>query len=83
MTKRTRAEQVAIDKQGYLGANERPRCETCQHFEVVVDFNHWMLGCSLGGFPVNRQGICNSFKLSHEPERRQVVATHSQVWRRR
>jgi hypothetical protein len=70
-------------RSGYLRASERPRCESCEHFEVVIDFNHWMLGCSLGGFEVNRLGICNSWKLSNKPESRQVVARFTQVWRRR
>jgi hypothetical protein len=50
---------VRIERMGYRGPKERPRCETCKHCELS-DVAH-LIRCRLGDFPVMRGGFCNDY----------------------
>jgi hypothetical protein len=59
-----------LDAQGYERADQRPRCEACAHFRTNFDdpdfgtrHNRTVVQtCAIGGFPVNRLGICTKFE---------------------
>ena len=73
----TRPQQRAVLEQHYLRATQRPRCESCRQFVVIPKEpgTSWdqpnELRCDLGGFSVNRDGVCDRWdpiRSDHNPE---------------
>ncbi len=55
-----------IERMGYQGTKERPRCESCRNCDIdyrnpnsLYEFE--VRRCTAGDFPVLRGGICNEW----------------------
>lgn len=56
--------QTAKAAQAYVGALERPRCETCKHCAECYGSSQQ---CRIGGFLVTRYGHCQRWEAKPRP----------------
>lgn len=54
---------AAKNAQGYVAANQRQRCMTCEHSRQ----SHTMLQCRKGGFLVTAYAVCTQWQIIQPP----------------
>lgn len=56
----------AMQRMGYLSANQRPMCRTCKHSQQQQPTGArgevWFWRCALGGFGTTAQAVCGKYE---------------------